>query len=108
MGAVATFATEAMDFSDTFPGITPRLMTLSSNFKIPFYRDIILGMGLCSVSKRSCERALRLGNGSSIGIVVGGAAESLNANPGTADLILKKRLGFIKIAMRNGADLVPV
>ncbi|CAO1628003.1 unnamed protein product [Parajaminaea phylloscopi] len=108
MGAVATFATEAIEFSDTFPGLTPRLLTLASNFKIPLYRDILLAMGLCSVSKRSCERALRKGKGSSITIVVGGAAESLNAHPGTADLVLKRRLGFIKIAIRNGADLVPI
>lgn len=108
MGAVATFGTEAVDFSESFPGITPRLLTLSSNFKLPIYRDFLLAMGICSVSKRSCERALRKGSGSSITIVVGGAAESLNAHPGTADLVLKRRLGFIKIAIRNGADLVPV
>lgn len=108
MGAVSTFATEAMEFSDTFPGITPRLLTLASNFKLPLYRDILLAMGICSVSKRSCERALKKGKGSSITIVVGGAAESLNAHPGTADLVLKRRLGFIKIAIRAGADLVPV
>lgn len=108
MGAVATFATEALDFSDTFPGITPRLLTLASNFKLPLYRELLLAMGICSVSKRSCERALRKGEGSSITIVVGGAAESLNAHPGTADLVLRRRLGFIKIAIRNGADLVPV
>jgi Diacylglycerol acyltransferase len=41
-------------------------------------------------------------------IVVGGAAESLNAFPGTYNLVLKKRLGFIKLALRNGASLVPV
>lgn len=41
-------------------------------------------------------------------IVVGGAAESLSARPGTADLTLKRRLGFIKLAIREGADLVPV
>jgi hypothetical protein len=41
-------------------------------------------------------------------IVVGGAAESLSAHPGTADLTLKRRKGFIKLAIRQGADLVPV
>ncbi|KDQ18795.1 hypothetical protein BOTBODRAFT_52049 [Botryobasidium botryosum FD-172 SS1] len=41
-------------------------------------------------------------------IVVGGAAESLSAHPGTADLTLRKRLGFIKLAIQHGAGLVPV
>lgn len=48
------------------------------------------------------------GPGSTLTIVVGGAAESLSAHPGTADLVLRRRLGFIKLAIREGADLVPV
>lgn len=48
------------------------------------------------------------GPGSALTIVVGGAAESLSAHPGTADLTLKRRMGFIKLAIRQGADLVPV
>ncbi|KAF7370987.1 DAGAT-domain-containing protein [Mycena sanguinolenta] len=108
MGAVATFATEATGFSAAFPGIKPHLLTLTSNFKIPFYRDVILAMGICSVSKRSCSNILKRGPGSAITIVVGGAAESLSAQPGTADLTLRRRLGFIKLAIRHGADLVPV
>lgn len=41
-------------------------------------------------------------------IVVGGAQEASNAHPDTNDLIIKKRLGFIKLALRNGSPLVPV
>ncbi|KAI3616278.1 diacylglycerol o-acyltransferase [Moniliophthora roreri] len=121
-GALATFATEATGFSKAFPGIKPHLLTLASNFKMPFYRDVILAMGICSVSKRSCSNILKAGPGSAITIVVGGAAESLSARPGTADLTLRKRLGFIKVAIQHGyyaekphqmnvfprADLVPV
>ncbi|CAK5273776.1 unnamed protein product, partial [Mycena citricolor] len=40
-GAVATFATEATGFSQAFPGIRPHLLTLSSNFNIPFYREAL-------------------------------------------------------------------
>ncbi|KAJ7282078.1 DAGAT-domain-containing protein [Mycena rebaudengoi] len=108
MGALATFATEATGFSAAFPGIKPHLLTLASNFKIPLYRDVILALGICSVSKRSCSNILQSGPGSAIIIVVGGAAESLSAHPGTADLTLRRRLGFIKLAIRHGADLVPV
>ncbi|KAF9528937.1 diacylglycerol acyltransferase-domain-containing protein [Crepidotus variabilis] len=108
MGALATFATEATGFSNAFPGIKPHLLTLASNFTMPFYRDILLALGVCSVSKESCSNILKSGPGSSITIVVGGAAESLSAHPGTADLTLRKRLGFIKVAIQHGADLVPV
>jgi len=40
--------------------------------------------------------------------VVGGAQESLYSRPGTADLCLLKRKGFVKIALRAGASLVPI
>ncbi|KDR80878.1 hypothetical protein GALMADRAFT_1112943 [Galerina marginata CBS 339.88] len=108
MGALATFATEATGFSAAFPGIKPHLLTLTTNFQMPFYRDILLSLGVCSVSKESCSNILKSGPGSAITIVVGGAAESLSAHPGTADLTLRKRLGFIKLAIQHGADLVPV
>ena len=35
-------------------------------------------------------------------VVVGGAAEAADAQPGAYDLTLKKRKGFIKLASRNG------
>ncbi|KAK9760171.1 diacylglycerol O-acyltransferase 1 [Basidiobolus ranarum] len=41
-------------------------------------------------------------------IVVGGATESLSAFPGTNDLVLRKRVGFVKLSLRTGASLVPV
>ncbi|CAO3631496.1 unnamed protein product [Cunninghamella echinulata] len=107
MGAFGNFATEATGFSQLFPGIKPSLLTLASNFKLPFYRDIIMALGIASVSRRSCEHILSSGPGRSIVIVVGGAAESLSARPGIADLTLKKRLGFIRIAILQQASLVP-
>lgn len=58
--------------------------------------------GLASVSKESCEHILRSGEGNSIAIVIGGAQESLASKPGTLDLTLKKRLGFIKLALVTG------
>jgi hypothetical protein len=90
-GAMCNFASDSTGFSRGFPGVHPHLLTLTSNFTIPFYREILLFMGVCSVSKRSCERILRKGKGSAITIVVGGAAESLSAHPGTADLTLRRR-----------------
>ncbi|KZT00590.1 DAGAT-domain-containing protein [Laetiporus sulphureus 93-53] len=126
MGALCTFGTESASavppshvfrghsspagtgFSQCYPGIIPHLLTLSSNFRVPFYRDFLLAMGIRSVSKQSCSNILKGGPGQSITIVVGGAAESLSARPGTADLTLRKRLGFIKVAIQHGADLVPV
>lgn len=113
-GAFAAFSTEALGFSKLFPGITNTLLTLDSNFRIPLYREYALAMGLASVSRESCENLLTKGgsNGEGMGraitIVIGGARESLDALPNTMRLVLKRRKGFIKLAIRTGADLVPV
>jgi hypothetical protein len=61
MGAFGAFATEALGFSQLFPGIKNTLLTLDSNFRIPLYRDYALAMGLASVSKESCENLLNKG-----------------------------------------------
>ncbi|BCS27487.1 diacylglycerol acyltransferase type 2A [Aspergillus puulaauensis] len=114
LGAFAAFCTESLGFSKLFPGITNTLLTLDSNFRIPFYREYALSMGLASVSRESCENILTRGGvdgegmGRAITIVIGGARESLNASPGSLRLVLKRRKGFIKLAIRTGADLVPV
>lgn len=113
-GAFAGFATEALGFSRLFPKITNTLLTLDSNFLIPFYREYILAMGLASVSRESCQNLLTKGGsdgkgmGRAITIVIGGARESLEAQPHSMRLILKQRKGFIKLAINTGADLVPV
>ncbi|EKJ68273.1 hypothetical protein NXS19_001675 [Fusarium pseudograminearum] len=113
-GAFAAFGTNALGFRELFPGITNTLLTLDSNFRLPFYRDYIMLLGLQSVSKESIWNLLSKGGpkndgqGRAVTIVVGGARESLEAQPGSLRLILKSRKGFVKMALRTGADLVPV
>lgn len=113
-GAWVAFASEALGFAEKFPGITNSLLTLDSNFRTPIYREYVFSMGCLSVSKESITNTLTRGgpNGEGMGravtIVIGGARESLEAQPGRMKLILKERKGFIKLAIRTGADLVPV
>jgi 2-acylglycerol O-acyltransferase 2 len=113
-GAFAAFATEALGFSELYPGITNTLLTLDTNFRVPLYRDYALALGLASVSRESIENILSKGgrNGEGMGravtIVIGGARESLDAKPHSLRLVLKSRKGFVKIAIRTGADLVPI
>ena len=130
-GAFGHFCTEGTTgFEKLFPGIKNTLLTLESNFRIPFYREYLLKLGLASVSRRSCEALLRgegetkqswlarkisksppprpVPGGRAITIAVGGARESLEAIPGTMKLVLKRRRGFLKIAIRENAGVVPV
>lgn len=46
--------------------------------------------------------------GRSVMLVVGGAAESLETNVGENNLVLQNRRGFVKMALKTGANLVPV
>lgn len=40
--------------------------------------------------------------------MVGGAQEALHARPGNYKIILKKRKGFVKLALQTGASIVPI
>ncbi|KAK9366792.1 diacylglycerol acyltransferase-domain-containing protein [Lipomyces kononenkoae] len=97
LGAFGAIATEGAGWEKLFPGIPVSLLTLETNFNLPFYREYLLSLGIASVSRRSCTNLLK--NNQSICIVIGGAQESLLAEPGTLDLILLKRRGFVKLAM---------
>lgn len=39
---------------------------------------------------------------------MGGALESLHVTPGTIDIIVKRRQGFVRLAAETGASIVPV
>ncbi|KAI8897136.1 diacylglycerol acyltransferase [Globomyces pollinis-pini] len=108
IGGIINFCSEANAVSQLLPGIYIRLLTLRTNFYIPILRDIILALGMSSVSREGIETILTQGPGHSVMIVPGGAQETGNAHPGTNDLLIKKRLGFVRMALRNGASLVPV
>eukprot|EP01101_Sappina_pedata_P002538 TRINITY_DN12771_c0_g1_i1.p1 TRINITY_DN12771_c0_g1~~TRINITY_DN12771_c0_g1_i1.p1 ORF type:complete len:341 (-),score=42.29 TRINITY_DN12771_c0_g1_i1:113-1135(-) len=108
VGAMCNFATEATGFGAMFPGLNLRLLTMHSNFKVPFHRELLLSLGVCSVNEESCNHILSLGAGNAIMIVVGGAKEALDAHPGAYTLTLANRKGFVRVALQNGSSLVPV
>ncbi|XP_054719010.1 2-acylglycerol O-acyltransferase 2-A-like [Uloborus diversus] len=108
-GAVVCFGTEARHFSESFPGITPRILTLEEQFLLPFHREYIMCSGMCSASRESIDWNLtREGKGNALILIIGGATEMLNARPGTVVLTIKRRKGFAKLALKHGASLVPV
>ncbi|XP_003745579.1 2-acylglycerol O-acyltransferase 2 [Galendromus occidentalis] len=108
-GAFSNFATEATGFSEKFPGIVPHLLTLEGQFFFPLHRELVLACGLSSVSRESIINLLNYkGKGNAAIIVIGGAQEALDAVPETYRLNLNSRRGFVRMAIQNGAQLVPV
>ncbi|XP_072111588.1 2-acylglycerol O-acyltransferase 1-like [Mobula birostris] len=108
-GAFANFCSETTNFQNLFPGLTSYLCVLPFWFKIPFYREYIMCGGLVSSVKSSASHILSRKEGGNVAvIVVGGAEESLDARPGALTLRIMNRKGFIKLAIKCGAHLVPV
>ncbi|XP_062372757.1 2-acylglycerol O-acyltransferase 2-A [Sardina pilchardus] len=108
-GGFGNFCTEASGFSTLFPGLTPYLLMLPFWFRVPFFRDYIMSGGLVSSEKASASYIISRPEGGHVAVVaVGGAPESLDARPGELTLQLLHRKGFIKLALKHGAWLVPV
>ncbi|XP_037368939.1 diacylglycerol O-acyltransferase 2-like protein 6 [Talpa occidentalis] len=107
-GVFINFATEASGFARIFPDITPSLGTLEGIFWIPFVREYVMSMGICPVSEVALKYLLTQNNsGNAVIVVVGGAAEALLCRPGASTIILTRRKGFVKLALKTGAYLVP-
>lgn len=80
---------------------------------------MLLGVGVCSASANSLTTLMKQSNdpkdkinddgytSNAVGLVVGGAQESFHAVHNTYKCVLKTRKGFVKIALRTGASLVP-
>lgn len=90
-------------------GLTPlkRIRTLGSSAlqRVPLARHLWTWMGMAAVSRPSFARLLA--EGTSCVVIPGGVQEILYMNVRQEVLFLKKRRGFIKMAITSGAPLVP-
>lgn len=113
LGSVASFGTNATHFDRLFPGVQRSIVTLALLFHVPMTREWLLAAGAISASEASIDYVLdgadgRGRTGRAVAIVVGGAEEALHAHPGANELQLRRRHGFVRVALRHGASLVPV
>ncbi|XP_005070502.2 2-acylglycerol O-acyltransferase 1 [Mesocricetus auratus] len=108
-GAFGNFCVNYSDFKKLFPGFTVYLHVVSCWFRCPLFREYVMSLGTVSVSKKSISHVLSKDGGGNISVIVlGGSKESLEAHPGIYNLCIRHRKGFVKIALTNGASLVPV
>lgn len=85
------------------------LATLNLNFYIPFQRELLLALGFVSASADSLKYLLSNPSGGNIvGLLPGGSEEVFYTNPHNYKFVLKKRKGFVKIALMTGTSIVPV
>ncbi|QPG74142.1 hypothetical protein FOA43_001464, partial [Brettanomyces nanus] len=97
-GITGAFVGEGLEINKFFPGIHCFLLTLVNQFMLPFYRDYIMALGVGLVTRKGISALL--GQDQSVSIVIGGASESLLARPGLNSIVLNRRKGFIKMALK--------
>lgn len=105
---LSRFAIAAGNWEKLFPDIDFRFLGASAIFSVPLAREACLWLGGVDASRSTAEKVLK--SGKSITVYPGGVPEIFLTDPKSKEnvLVLKKRRGFIKLAMREAADLVPV
>jgi 2-acylglycerol O-acyltransferase 2 len=105
---VLAIASAAAGFDELFRGITLSINTLGVNWYMPVIHEHANLFSYSDASKEAIAKCLSHGPGFSTLLVTGGAKESMTAHPYTSKVVLKTRAGFIKVALRAGASLVPI
>ncbi|EDQ88945.1 uncharacterized protein MONBRDRAFT_25681 [Monosiga brevicollis MX1] len=98
--------TEGSQMKELFPHLKYRTLAATFCFYTPLYRDMLLFGGVVDAARYSARRILS--KGYSLALVPGGATEALYCYPDRDVVYLKKRRGFVKLALQSGASLVPV
>ncbi|XP_063909878.1 2-acylglycerol O-acyltransferase 2-like [Zophobas morio] len=97
------------DFQHLYPQFQVQLVILRILLFTPFWREVIMGMGLTSSTAKSLNYILSRPEGGRIVVLSpGGAMEAYYGRPQKYTFLIKERKGFIKMALRHGSPLVPV
>lgn len=97
------------NIDDIFPLVNKKNLyigTATFCFYIPGLREFSMYLGGVDCSKPILDRFLKEKN--SIGLFMGGAEEAIHSGYGKTNLLIYKRKGFFKLAIENGATLIPV
>ncbi|XP_065222639.1 2-acylglycerol O-acyltransferase 2-A-like [Planococcus citri] len=107
---LAVFGSEANRIeSEAFPGVDFRIVTLDINFYCPITREYFLSLGAIGATESSIRYVLSSEPSKAVVLIAGGAAEAQLAAPGnTYRIVAARRKGFVRLALKTGASLVPV
>ena len=82
-----------------------RAMATSTIFYLPLLRQLWSWLGIDPISRAHMRGLLERGR--SVLLIPGGVAECLRMTPSCEVVYLRKRFGFVKLAMQTGAQIVP-
>jgi hypothetical protein len=106
---LSQFTSYNSEFNKQFPGLVGVKITAlcaSVMFKLPLVREIFLSWGYVDASRKVANQVLECGK--SVVVCTGGEEESMYTTMGKDIVVLRKRKGFIRLALSYGADIVPV
>ncbi|XP_050440927.1 2-acylglycerol O-acyltransferase 2-A-like [Adelges cooleyi] len=107
-GVFSNFLTHASPFRDMFPGLKPFMIILGVHFYMPFHRELYISLGFREPSEKSLVNILDGKKGNVAVLMVGGVTEAFQSYPGPVHIVVNKRKGFVRVALKTGASLVPV
>lgn len=82
-----------------------RGLSSSAALRPPIFKQVLRSIGVVDASRHIARKVLE--DGESIGISTGGVAEIFFTNEDDECILLKERIGLIKLAIRTGADVAP-
>ena len=86
-------------------GFPFRGLASSAALRPPIFKQVMRSIGVIDASRHIARKALE--GGESLGISTGGVAEIFLTNDDDECILLKERIGLIKLAIRTGAHLEP-
>jgi hypothetical protein len=86
-------------------GFTFRGLASSSALRVPIFKQMLRCIGVLDASRHVARKAIE--EDGAIGISTGGVAEVFETNADDEVVLLKERIGMIKLAIRTGAELTP-
>ena len=113
IGSVMNVVTEENNFEELFPTLRNRVvLAASSCFLVPLFREYLISNRVRDCSRFNAKKWLTNPidegkHGTTICIVPGGAQEGLYANPEEDWLDLRRKKGFVRLALQTGVKLVP-
>lgn len=100
--------TDTAGFMTKFPTFVTerRDLVASITLAVPGYRELLMWLGCVDAGKRTAKKCLKANK--HLYVLPGGEAEQMLTRRGEHRVFLKKRKGFVKLAIEHGSALVPV
>ena len=104
--AAVGFSTNTL-WNKAFPGISFRVLTARAAFYVPFIRELWLWSSCVDASRQVASKLLSNDN-CSVFVYPGGEKEQIQTEYQQHRVFLSSRKGFVRLALVEGAELVPV